>query len=160
MRKITKRSAVVAGISAVVIAGGAAAWAAGWGIEGTGKADAKGAQIKALTATSVFDKNLYPDVTAELTTIMKNPNEFKVQLTGNAAVTGATVTPADTNADTCEAALVTPGMFNTSFPGTPEIPAGATDFEVKANVTIGSIPKACAGKTIKINYSFDGVSKA
>jgi hypothetical protein len=159
MRKFTKRSAVIAGVTVVALGGGAA-WATitGWGIAGTGKANAKAADIKPLTATSTFNGNLYPGVTRTLTTKMTNPNEFKVKLTGEAAVANAIVTPDDADATNCETALKTPGAFITDFPGQPTLEVTDAEQDVTSTVQIGSIPETCAGKNIKIEYTFKGVS--
>ncbi|MBG0561729.1 hypothetical protein [Actinoplanes aureus] len=158
MRKITKRSAVIAGVTAVALSGGAA-WAAitGWGIEGSGEASAKAAEIKKLKATSSFTKNLYPGLATKMATTVENPNEFPVQLTGTVGVADVTVNPASND---CKTGLFAPGVITTDFPGTPTIPALTSDHAVSSDVTIGSIPQACAGKTIKVVYTFTGVSKA
>jgi hypothetical protein len=160
MGKFTKRTAVIAGVSALAISGGAA-WAAfsGWDIGGEGKASAKAAQVKKLTATTTLTENLYPGSKSPLDSKIKNPNEFDVQLTGNIKVESATVTPAGTEADTCAAAMKDDGMFTTTFPGTPTLEAGE-EKDVDGDVTIGNIPQACAGKTIKIDYSFTAKSLA
>ncbi|GIE27673.1 hypothetical protein Ait01nite_007180 [Actinoplanes italicus] len=158
MGKFTKRTAVIAGVAALTISGGAA-WAAinGWSIDGEGKANAKAAQVKKLTATTTFTENLYPGSKSPLDSTIKNPNEFGVQLTGQIQVDSATATPAGADADTCAAAMKDAGMFTTTFPGTPTLLAGE-EKPVPGDVTIGSIPQACAGKTIKINYSFTAES--
>jgi hypothetical protein len=158
MGKFTKRTAVIAGVSALAISGGAA-WAAitGWSIDGSGKANAKAAEVKKLTATTTFTDNLYPGSKSPLDSTIKNPNEFAVKLTGNIKVDSATVTPAGADATTCADAMDDAGMFTTSFPGTPTLTAGE-EKSVPGDVTIGSIPQACAGKTIKINYSFTAES--
>jgi hypothetical protein len=156
MRKLSKRStAVIAGVAIVVIGGGAAFAAQGWTIDGAGKADGKAAEIKDLSASSTFGANLYPGVKVSLATKFKNPNEFPVVLTGAIAVKSATVAPADA---TCSTALTQGGMFTTTFPGTEEIAPGEKD--VTSEVTIGDIPEECAGKKIRVEYTFDGLSKA
>ncbi|WP_328462192.1 hypothetical protein OHA21_34570 [Actinoplanes sp. NBC_00393] len=159
MRKISKRSAVIVGVTVVALGGGAA-WAAfsGWDIEGEGKANGKAAQIKKLTASTTFTDNLYPGLTTDITTTMKNPNEFPVQLTGEIAVVNATVTPAGEDATACAAGLKEAGMFTTTFPGTPTIAAGDEAASVPGTVTIGNIPQACSAKTVKIDYSFNAKS--
>ncbi|KUL29077.1 hypothetical protein [Actinoplanes awajinensis] len=158
MRKLSKRStAVVAGVAVVVIGGGAAWAATGWTIPGTGTANASAATIKPVTATSTFASNIFPDANINFSTKFSNPNEFAVILTGAISITGAVVTPADANATTCAAALDDAGMFETSFPGSPKLEAN-TDTTVAATVKIGSLPEACASKTIKISYSVPGVS--
>jgi hypothetical protein len=158
MRKFTKRSAVVAGVTALAISGGAA-WAAfsGWEIGGEGKASAKAAQIKKLTATTTLTDNLYPGSKSPLDSMIKNPNEFPVQLTGQIQVDSATVTPADPDATDCQDAMTSAGMFTTTFPGTPQL-AAEEEKPVPGEVLIGNIPQTCAGKTIKINYSFTAKS--
>ncbi|GIF10789.1 hypothetical protein [Actinoplanes teichomyceticus] len=161
MRKLTKRSAAVLTGAAVLVIGAGAAFAAiGWSIDGTGRASGKAAEVKALTATSTFAGNLYPGARVELATRVKNPNEFTVTLDGTVGVAGATVTPADANATDCQNTLVgTPGIIDATFPGTPDIPPGP-ESDVPASVRIGDLPQTCAGKTIKIDYTFKGVSKA
>ncbi|GAA2682617.1 hypothetical protein [Actinoplanes palleronii] len=162
MRKLSKRStAVIAGVAVVVIGGGAAWAATGWSILGTGTASASGAEIKPVTASSTFTKTLFPDRVIPMDTTFTNPNEFAVKLTGAITITHATATPED-NAGTaaaCAGALDDPGMFNTTFPGSPTLAAGH-DTVASTQVTIGSIPQTCAGKTITIDYSVPGVSAA
>ncbi|WP_430780898.1 hypothetical protein [Actinoplanes sp. G11-F43] len=155
MAKFTKRTVVVAGVTALALSGGAA-WAAitGWNINGTGEANGKAAEIKELTASTTFSDSLFPGAKSPLVTNMTNPNEFPVKLTGQIQVDNATVTPENND---CKTALLQAGMFNTTFPGTPEIGAGLTK-SVPGNVTIGNIPQACASKTIKIDYSFKAES--
>ncbi|MEV6347792.1 hypothetical protein [Actinoplanes sp. NPDC051851] len=161
MRKLTKRStAVAAGVAVAVIGGGAAfAAATGWNIGGTGKGTAKAAEIKPLTATSTLTGNIYPGVTLPFTTKFKNTNEFDVVLNGKSSITSAAVTPADAKATSCENGLKgTADILKTDFPGTPEIKAG-TEADVSSTVEVGSLPQDCAGKTIKVEYSFEAISK-
>jgi hypothetical protein len=161
MRKLTKRStALVAGLAVVVIGGGAA-WAAnGWDIGGSGSADANAASITPLTATSTLAGTIYPGVTTTVNSGVVNPNDFPVQLTASSAG----VTNFDGTADsTCKGALeANPAIFTTTFPGSPVIAAHATapGQPISSSVTIGSLPQSCAGKAIKINYTFKGVSAA
>lgn len=157
MRKNTKRSAVIAGVALVAIGGGAAAWATGWGIDGAGDASATASTIKNLKATSTIGAKIYPGLRTTMSTAVTNENDFKVQLTGSVTPKGVTVSPADAK---CESGLLKPGILTTDFPGTPEIPAGANGMNVTSNITIGDLPKECAGKTIKVDYTFTGVSKA
>ncbi|GAA2869366.1 hypothetical protein Acy02nite_41230 [Actinoplanes cyaneus] len=160
MRKLSKRStAVIAGVAVVAIGGGAA-WAAnGWNIGGSGSADAEAATITDLTATSTLAGKIYPGVTTKVNSGVINLNDFPVQLTASSAA----VTSFDGTADpTCKSALAAnPGIFTTTFPDSPTIPAKATSaVPIESTVTIGDLPQACAGKAIKINYTFQGVSKA
>ncbi|WP_229071496.1 hypothetical protein [Actinoplanes sp. DH11] len=159
MRKLTKRStAVIAGTAAVVIGGGAA-WATvnGWEIGGSGTAEADTASITPLTATAQINGKIFPGKVTTITTSVNNPNEFKVQLTGTLTPTGAEVIPAT---PACLSALPNASVLSTTFPGTPEVPAGAQGFSVNSNLTVGNIPQACAGKKIKVTYTFTSVSKA
>ncbi len=161
MRKNTKRSAVLAGVAAVAIGGGAAAWAAGWGVDGDGTAEATASTIKNLSMTSIISAKIYPGLSTTMSSAVSNENDFKVQLTGSVTPKIITVTPAGAEADTCKTGLAAPGILNTNFPGTPVIPAGAKNLKLTSTVTIGeNLPKACAGKTIKIDYGFTGVSAA
>lgn len=161
MRKLTKRStALVAGLAVVVIGGGAA-WAAnGWNIGGSGSADANAATITDLTAESTLAGTIYPGVTTDVASKVHNVNDFKVQLTASSAAVTSFAGTADA---ACKSALdANPNIFTTTFPDSPVIPAKtpAAGESIHSNVTIGDLPQACAGKAIKINYTFKGVSAA
>lgn len=161
MRKLSKRStAVVAGLAVVVFGGGAAFAAAnGWDILGSGTANAQASEIKNMTATTTFNKHIYPGAVVQMTTKVANPNEFPVKLTNAITVTATdvTITPADA---ACKAGILTPGVLTTSFPGTPTIAAGATAQEVTTALTVGTtLPQGCAGKAIEVKYAFSGVSQ-
>ena len=158
MRKNTKRSAVIAGVATVAIAGGAAAWAAGWGVEGDGEATATASTITKMSATSNINGKIHPGFQTTMSSAVTNQNDFAVKLTGSVTPRIVTVTPAN---EDCRAAILSPGILNTDFPGTPTIPAGANGFAVTSNITIGqNLPEACAGKVIKVTYGFTGVSAA
>ncbi|BCY14872.1 hypothetical protein [Actinoplanes sp. L3-i22] len=162
MRKLTKRStAVVAGVAVAVIGGGAA-WAAvtGWSINGSGSADATAASITPLTATSTLAGTIYPGVTTTVNSGVVNPNDFPVQLTASSA--GVTSFEGTTDAGCKSALIANPAIFTTTFPGNPVIGphAAAPGQSISSSVTIGDLPQACAGKAIKINYTFTGVSAA
>jgi hypothetical protein len=159
MAKFTKRSAAVIAGTAVVVLGGGAAFAAvnGWSIGGSGSAEANVATITPLTATAVINGNIYPGKVTTITTKINNPNEFPVKLTGTISPTGATVTPA---AAACLSALPNASVLSTDFPGQPAVPAGAANYSVNSNLTVGNIPQACEGKKITVTYSFTSVSEA
>ncbi|MEU4428126.1 hypothetical protein AB0F81_46515 [Actinoplanes sp. NPDC024001] len=164
MRKITKRSAVIAGITAVALGGGAA-WAAiaGWNITGTGTAEATAASITKMSATSKLDKTLYPGLVTTMVTEVANGNEFPVKLTDKISVTptDVVVTPSDDTAVKCkENLLKTADVIVTDFPGEPTIAAGATKQKIQSSVKIGSLPQDCASKTIKVTYGFSGTQQA
>jgi hypothetical protein len=159
MAKFTKRSAAVIGGVAAVVIGGGAAFAAvnGWTIGGTGQAEANAATITPLTATATINGNIYPGKVTTISTAITNPNEFPVKLTGSVTPTSAVVTPATPD---CLSALTTDSVLSTNFPGTPDVPAGANGQVVTSNLTVGNLPQACAGRNIKVTYTFTSVSKA
>ena len=158
MRKITKRSAVVAGAAAVIIGGGAAAWAVnGWTIGGKGSAEAQAATITPLEASATIKDKIYPGLKTTITTSVKNLNDFPVQLTGKIQPTKVTTSPATPE---CEKGLLADDMIITNFPGTPVVEAKTTKPNIPSAVEFGDLPQACAGKTITVQYDFTAVSKA
>lgn len=182
MRTFTKRSAVIATVSALALSGGAAFAFNGWSVNGSGKANASASKITELTATSTFADAIYPGLKTKVSTVVINLNDFPVQLTSNSAkivdITvkgGSTPRIADDTARAddstrfdpaigeCKTGLAKDGVINTDFPGNPVVPSTAaskTGHTITSNVTFGSIPQACAGKSIEIKYTFAGVSHA
>ncbi|MEU4237998.1 hypothetical protein [Actinoplanes sp. NPDC026619] len=166
MGKNSKRSAVVAGVAAVIIGGGAAAWAfTGWTVGGTGTADADASKIIPLTATASLGSNIYPGKVTTITMKVTNQNDFKVKLTGSISPTAFTVSGANTAAEntTCYNALIANAatvVTATNFPGTPEIASGAVNASVDSNVTIGDLPQSCAGLHIQASYTFTATQLA
>jgi hypothetical protein len=164
MRKITKRSAVIAAVAVVGIGGGAA-WAAtnGWDITGTGTGDASAATITPLTATADLGQtNVYPGLTTTTVTKIDNPNDFPVKLNGgNVTPTGVAVTNVSTAA-ACQSALIAaPSTLTASLPAGTLIGKKSAGYGVTSSVTIStSFPQSCAGSHIKVTYSFTAVSTA
>jgi hypothetical protein len=160
MRKITKRSAVIAAVAVVGIGGGAA-WAAtnGWDITGSGTGDASAATITPLTATAdLGTTTVYPGLTTNTVTKIDNPNDFPVKLNGgNVTPTGVTAT-----ASACQSALMAaPSTLTASLPAGAVIGKHSTATGVTSSVTIStSFPQSCAGSHIKVTYSFTAVSTA
>jgi hypothetical protein len=165
MRKITKRSAIIATAAVVAIGGGAAAWAAGWNIGGTGTGDASAASITPLTAAiDLGSTTVYPGLVVNVTGKVNNPNDFPVQVTdANVVPTGVVVTggTAPSDAGACQNSLLgTPAVLTQNFLGTPIIAKNSTGTDVNSHVVIGDLPQTCAGTHIKVTYSFTGIQKA
>ena len=155
MRKMTKRSAIITGVAVAAVGAGAAAWAAnGWEIGGSGTAEAKAAEIVPLQAEGKVKGNIYPGLKTTIDLVVDNKNEFPVKLTPNVKPTTYTVTP--TTPD-CFNGLTAAAVQTTNFPGDATIPAKEKK-TVVSNITIGSLPEACAGKTLKVNYTFTAES--
>ena len=164
MRKNTKRSAIVAAVGAVIIGGGAAAWAFGWGVTGTGSATGKTSEIKALTSvTDLGGQNVYPGAKATVWTTVTNPNDFPVKLKSDAVKvtkvytgTGTAKTDGGTCAGPINSAIGPNGLIVPSFIGTPIVPGKGGSKQVNLEVNVGDIPEACANKSIEVTYTFTG----
>ena len=83
MRKMTKRSAIISGVAVAAIGVGATAWAAGWGVTGSGTGSAKASELKNLAATATLADNIYPGAKTKITLSVTNPNDFPVKLTAS-----------------------------------------------------------------------------
>jgi hypothetical protein len=164
MRKITKRSAVIAAVAVVGIGGGAA-WAAtnGWDITGSGTGDASAATITPLSATAdLGTTTVYPGLITSTVTKIDNPNDFPVKLNGgNVTPTGVTASVGP-NASACQSALMAaPSMLTANLPAGALIAKHSAGYGVTSSVTIStSFPQSCAGTHIKVTYSFTAVSTA
>ena len=155
MRKMTKRSAIVTAVAVAAVGAGAAAWAAnGWQIGGEGSAEAKAAEIIPLKAEGKVKGNVYPGFATTIDLEVDNRNEFPVQLSPGVKPTTYTVTP---NTPDCYNGLTGDAVKTTNFPGDATVPAKQKK-TVVSNITIGSLPQACAGRTIKVNYTFTAES--
>ncbi|GIF24570.1 hypothetical protein BJ973_008049 [Actinoplanes tereljensis] len=165
MGKNTKRSAVVAGVAAVLIGGGAAAWAfTGWNVDGSGTAEADAAQIKPLTATASLGANLYPGRKTKITLKVDNPNEFPVTLTGALTPGSFEVSKGGTVEANkkCSDELKTTGINVVEpvvFPGKPAVPAEKST-TVDTDITIKDLPQSCAGLHVKANFTFTAAQTA
>jgi hypothetical protein len=163
MRKITKRSAAIIGATVVAIGGGAA-WAAtnGWDIKGTGTAQGDAATIVEMEASADLGaKKVYPGLTTQVTTVVKNANDFPVNLDPTKFTPTAVVVTGGSNASACQSALeAAPNTLVASFPaGAPKIVAKSTGQGVTTNIAIANtLPQECAGSHIKVTYTFTGVS--
>ncbi len=163
MRKNTKRSAVIAGVAAVAIGGGAAAWAfTGWNIGGNGSGEANASTITPLTAESSFKETLYPGIKTSMLTKVTNSNEFAVKLTGKIEIKpdGVTVTGGANDNDCKTKLLTTKDVLVTTFPGNPTVPAKTANQDITSEVKIGDLPQSCAGANIKVSYTFTSASLA
>ncbi|MBU2671034.1 hypothetical protein KOI35_46810 [Actinoplanes bogorensis] len=130
MRKMTKRSAVVAGVAVAAIGVGATAWAAGW-FQGSSTTYAASSTIGEMTAfvdlrtqaTTTNPMRFYPGKTLTLTKVtVTNPNDYAVRI---ASVSAITVT----NAGECtqsKAGFALTDLTTAAFPSgsTPEVTLG------------------------------------
>ncbi len=162
MRKITKRSAIITGVTVVAMGAGAAAWAAnGWTITGSGTAQADAATITPLTGIATIAGKVWPGKATTISMQVNNSNEFPVNLTTTSFVPGQiTVTPAGDDATACKTELTSSALEAVGNPsGSSTIPAfGNTT--VTAALTVGDLPLKCAGKSFSLAYTFTGVSAA
>ena len=164
MRKNTKRSAIVAAVGAVIIGGGAAAWAFGWGVTGTGTATGKTSDVVPLTSvTDLGGQNVYPGAKATVWTTVTNPNDFPVKLKDDAVkvtkvytVNGSTKSDNDGCAGPINSAIPQNGLIIPSFIGTPIVPGKNGTKQVSLEVNVGDIPEECANQNIEVLYSFTG----
>jgi hypothetical protein len=101
MRKITKRSAIIA-TAAVVAVGGAGAAFAAWSLNGSGDASTTAGSASPLTVSGVqVVGTLVPGSKASVQFTAQNPNSFPVKISGiqysDVVVTGAGMTGCPTN---------------------------------------------------------------
>jgi hypothetical protein len=163
MRKITKRSAAIIGATVVAIGGGAA-WAAtnGWDIKGTGSAQGDAATIVEMEASADLGAmKVYPGLVTTVNTVVKNANDFPVNLNSANFTPTAVVVTGGSTASACKAALeAAPNTLVASFPaGAPKILAKSTGQGVTTNIAVANtLPQTCAGTHIKVTYTFTGVS--
>jgi hypothetical protein len=109
MRKITKRSAAIAAAAVVAVGAAGAAYAVnGWGVGGTGTAEATTSAIVPMTATINLGTKLYPGLKADAIAKVTNTNNFPVILDTAVTALPATVSVTGANAAACKAALLAP----------------------------------------------------
>ncbi|GAA2614348.1 hypothetical protein [Paractinoplanes durhamensis] len=162
MGKNSKRSAVVAGVVAVLIGGGAAAWAfTGWNVGGTGTADATAASIKALTGTADLGGTLYPGRSVNATAAVTNPNDFPVVLNNGIVTTSVKASGGNskTGLADCNTALANSDI-SASFSNTPSLGVSPSPQNVGLAVTVNELPQVCAGLHIQVSFTFSGVQTA
>jgi hypothetical protein len=159
MRKIYKRSLLAGTVVVAAVGVGATAWASGWLVTGGGTANASTSALKPIHAEVTVTGNIYPGRMGEATALVDNPNDFPVLLTGitPGTLTASKKTGGDNRA--CAAAL-TPTTITATMPAVaPRIDAGAVDQSL--TIPIGVSPDldvSCAGSTIKMSFTFSGIS--
>jgi hypothetical protein len=158
MRKLTKRSAVIAGAAVVAVGGlGVAAFANGWLVNGSGSATATSSEVKAMNADITLNGNVFPGRSLNAVASVDNPNEFPVLLTG-LTYTGVEVKKGTADNDACESKL-TPNSITPTLPSTsPKITPG-NDRIVTIPITIDpNLADECAASTFKVYFDFTGQS--
>jgi hypothetical protein len=156
MRKITKRSAVIATASVLAVGTGTAAfaYASGW-FNGSGTVYANSSTVQPVTTTVVLSdasQKLYPGKTVAISSVtVSNPNDYPVLIT---ALTLDTLT-------STKGAGCTKGNADVSFGAVPAntiIPAGQSPTSVNlGSVTMGGNGDvACAGGTFTFGVKMTG----
>jgi hypothetical protein len=150
MRKISKRAAVIATTATLALGGGIAyaAWLAG----GSGVATAKAASVADLTTDALsVTGGLYPGAVRNVQVVVRNSNEFPVEITGITDAGGLTVTPAD---DGCASSNVY--FTETAYPDGTVVPATG-GLAMQGTVTMRSdAPQACKGKDFGVHLTIAG----
>ncbi len=163
MRKNTKRSAVIIGVATAVAGAGVAAWAAGWGVEGKGSANAEASTVKEMSATTELATTIYPGAKVQATTTVKNDNDFRVQLNGPLKAKNVElVGKGNGGGAACVSAINTglgQGLEFAAFPSNKIVDKGNTSVSTTLQIPM-ELPQDCAGNKLKINYTFSGISAA
>jgi hypothetical protein len=150
MRKISKRAAVIA-TTATLALGGGAAYAA-WLVNGAGVAGASSASVAQLTTDDLtVSGGLYPTAVRNVQVVVRNSNEFPVDITSITDSGGLTVTPTDAG---CASSNVffTP----TAYPDGVTVPA-AGGLAMQGTVSMRSdAPEACKGKAFGVHLTIAG----
>jgi hypothetical protein len=164
MRKITKRSAAVAGAIVIAIGGGTAAfaYASGW-FNGTGNLTATSATVQPVTATITAVGNVWPNHAAAASVSIGNFNQYPVTAKAVDTASPPVVTVFDnaaaannnTPSTACAASdadIVLGAVVETTLAG------GATKNVTFPNfVTMADTAhQNCAGKVFKVTFKING----
>ncbi|HEY0000959.1 MAG TPA: hypothetical protein VGB74_10935 [Actinoplanes sp.] len=158
MRKITKRSAAIAAAIVVAVGGGGAAWAA-WTVNNSATASASsGSALPVQIEGAALTRPLVPGSSTGVKFTVKNPNPFKVSVTG-ITLTNFATSKLGCTADTF---LMVPGAAVTPF----QIPAKTGADTPTTTVTFDNSIKlkanpstSCQGApiTFKVNVAGESV---
>ncbi len=137
MRKMTKRSAVVASAVAVAVVGAGAAWAA-WSLTGTGDTTAAAGKAAQLEVKGVSTTPLVPGATSDVTVTVTNPNQFPV------LVKSINFSDFKSNKEKCEGNNIEQ-VTSAKFPaGTTVAPGGSAPITYAGSIRmIGGAADAC-----------------
>jgi hypothetical protein len=151
MRKISKRAAVIA-TTATLALGGGVAYAA-WLVNGSGAATATSASTVASLTTDALTVSggLYPGAVRNVQVVVRNSNEFPVEIT-NISDTGELTVNPSTPACASSNVFFTP----TAYPDGVIVPATG-GLAMQGTVSMRSdAPEACKGKAFGVNLAIAG----
>lgn len=162
MRKMTKRAAAITATAALGLGGlGAAAYANGWLVGGTGFAQGETSEIKALYADAYLNTKAYPGLATSVKAYVDNNNDFPVDI--NKIVMGE-LEVAGANGGACKndiAALAKDKVqaFTATPPKSLRVEANTQDTTLDIPVAVSSkLPLSCAASTIKLHFTLEGTS--
>lgn len=162
MRKMTKRAAAISTTAALAIGGlGAAAYANGWFVSGTGFAQGDTSEVKALYADAYLSGKAYPGLATSVKAYVDNGNDFPVNITkitmGELEVAGANGVACKTEIAALAQAKVQ--AFTATPPSNLRVGANTQDTTLDIPVTVSSkLPLSCAASTIKLHFTLEGAS--
>ncbi|MGK5679138.1 hypothetical protein [Actinoplanes sp. URMC 104] len=163
MRKMTKRSAIITGVAVVAIGSGAAAFAAGWGVKGSGTGSATASTIQDLKGSASVGDKVFPGAKTTISLTFTNPNDFPVVVDFSSFKPGAPTVKNDDDKKSCATGLASATKLIEDLKpkgAAPKVPGKGGSAEVGADLTVGDLPEACAGKEISFAYTFTGTSAA
>jgi hypothetical protein len=152
MRKITKRSAVIATGAVFAVTGGTAAFAynAGW-FKGDGTAAATTSAIQNVHATITVSGHIYPGLSIPITTNqIDNPNDYPVLIKG-ISVAGIAGNPGG-----CDQSKA--GFSFTDLPSGTTVAKGVSAHDVPlGNIVLSAnADPVCANKALTVNLTLAG----